>query len=139
VESIVDELQRAVDELLGRASGPMHLRLIMQPIVASILATRAGLRDARTGGSPFFWTFLTVPGERKRLLGSAWKDIGKVFVVAILLDTVYQIIVLHAFRPLQTLIVAVILAVLPYVLLRGPVTRIARGARRERAVAPKPD
>lgn len=128
MDTILGALDRAVDELLGRASGPMHLRLVMQPLMASILAVRAGLRDARAGEAPFLWTFVTSPADRKRLARSAWKDMGKIFVVAILLDTVYQVIALHQFRVLQTLLVAVILAVVPYVLIRGPVSRIVRGS-----------
>ena len=130
MENILDALDRAVGELLGRASGPMHLRLIMQPAMATFFAIRAGLRDARENQSPFLWTFLTAPSERRRLAISVWKDVGKIFVIALILDTVYQIIALHQFRILQTLLVAVILAVVPYVLIRGPVTRIARARKR---------
>jgi len=139
MESIMSALERAVDELLGRASGPMHFRLIMQPLMATILAVRAGLRDAREHQSPFLWTFLTTPGERKRLAASVWKDVGKIFVVAVLLDTAYQIIALHHFRVVQTLLVAVTLALLPYLIIRGPVTRIARAARREKDASAKPN
>jgi len=128
MDAILDALKRAVDELLGRASGPMHLRLIMQPLMATIFAVRAGLRDARQGQSPFLLTYIQDPSERRRLMQSAWKDIGKVFVIAIILDIVYQIIALHSFRPLQTVIVAIVLAILPYVLVRGPVSRLAKGA-----------
>jgi len=131
----MDALSRAVDELMGRASGPMHLRLILQPSMATFLAIRAGIRDARKGQSPFLWTFLTVPGERKPLAKTVWKDIGKIFVIALLLDTIYQVIALHQFRILQTLLVAIVLAIVPYVLLRGPVSRIARASKREKQVA----
>jgi hypothetical protein len=132
---VMDALSRAVDELMGRASGPMHLRLILQPCMATFLAIRAGIRDARQGQSPFLWTFLTVPGERKQLAKTVWKDIGKIFVIALLLDTIYQVIALHQFRILQTVLVAIVLAILPYVLLRGPVSRIARASKREKQVA----
>ena len=130
MENILNALNRAVDELLGRASGPMHLRLIMQPAMATFFAIRAGLRDARENQTPFLWTFLTAPSERRRLAISVWKDVGKIFVIALILDTLYQIIALHQFRIVQTLLVAVILAVVPYVLIRGPVTRIARARKR---------
>jgi hypothetical protein len=136
----MDALSRAVEELLGRASGPMHLRLILQPSMATFLAIRAGMRDARSGQSPLLWTFLTAPGERKQLAKTVWKDVGKIFVIALLLDTIYQIVALHQFRILQTLLVAVVLAILPYLLIRGPVTRIARASRRGKQVAPaKPE
>jgi len=72
---------------------------------------------------------VTNSDERHRLLQSAWKDVGKVFLLAAVLDVVYQLVALHAIRPLQTLIVALVLALVPYVLLRGPVTRLARRGR----------
>ena len=58
---------------------------------------------------------------------------GKVFVLAVLLDTGYQIFVL-AFYSGQAIIVAVACAIVPYVLVRGPVTRLAglfNGQKRE--------
>ena len=138
MDTLVDTLKRAIDELLGRASGPMHLRLIMQPLMATFFAIRAGLRDAREGEPPFLWAYIKRPDARGRLIRSAWKDIGKVFVIAILLDTVYQLIALHQFRIVQTLLVAFVLAILPYVLVRGPVSRIARGSTEKRAVPAEP-
>ena len=43
-----------------------------------------------------------------------------------LLDVVYQIIELHFVYAGETIIVAIILAILPYLILRGLVTRLAR-------------
>jgi hypothetical protein len=47
------------------------------------------------------------------------------------MDTVYQLIVLKAFYPAEAVIVALALAFVPYLLLRGPVARIARLWRRK--------
>jgi hypothetical protein len=118
--------ERGVEQLLGRAGGPLHFRLVIQPIVASVIAIRAGLKDAREGKPAFFWTLLTNSAERQILLRSGWKDIGKIFVVAFVLDTGYQVFVLRTFYLVQAFIVAVVLAIVPYVLFRGPVTRLAR-------------
>ncbi len=137
MDALLDSFKRAIDDLLGRASGPMHFRLIMQPLMATFFAVRAGLRDAREGQSPFLLTYIQDPNARRRLTKSAWKDVGKVFVIAILLDIVYQIIALRAFHPLQTAIVAFVLAILPYVLVRGPVSRVARASRHKRAAPAK--
>ena len=128
-------LQQTVSELLGRASGPLHFRLFIQPIVATVLAVKAGLKDARTGQPAFLWEVVTNPTERARLFRSGWKDVGKVFVLAAVLDVVYQLIALRGIRPLQTLIVATVLAIVPYVLIRGPVTRLTRG-RQGKTAAP---
>jgi hypothetical protein len=126
METLLDALLLAVDQLLGRASGPLHFRLVMMPSVVTALAIRAGLRDARDGNPAFLWALLANPTERPRVVRSALKDIGRVFVVAIVLDTTYQLAILHWFYPIQLLIVAVACAVVPYVVVRGPVTRLTR-------------
>lgn len=37
-------LSRAVDHMIGRITGPLRFRLILQPGLATFLAVRAGLR-----------------------------------------------------------------------------------------------
>lgn len=123
---IANELKEAAEQLMGRASGPMHFRLLFQPFMAGILAVRAGLKDAREGRPAFLWELITNAGQRKQLLASGWKDTAKIFTVAVVLDIVYGLVALGGFFPFQTLLVAVLLALVPYFLLRGPVTRIAR-------------
>lgn len=137
METILNLLERTVQELLGRTSGPLHLRLVMQPMVAGFLAIRAGLKDAREGHPAFFWTVLTNPEERRLLLQSGWKDISKIFIVALVLDTIYQFIELRTFRVLQALIVATTLAIVPYVLVRGPVTRLRGRFYKKQAGLPR--
>ena len=129
MQSVSEILSRAVAELLGRSSGPLHLRLVIQPIVASILAVRAGLRDAREGRPAFLWTVLTDASSRAQFLHSGWKDISKIFLIAMALDAVYQAIVFHRFYVIQALIVAISVAAIPYALIRGPVNRIVGGSR----------
>jgi hypothetical protein len=67
------------------------------------------------------------------LLRSGWKSVAKVFTMAVVLDVVYQLIVARWVYPLESVIVAFVLACVPYLLLRGPVNRIASGWRRKRA------
>jgi hypothetical protein len=50
--------------------------------------------------------------------------------MAVLLDSIYQVIVFRWIYPGQVLVVAVACAVVPYVLVRGPITRLARMAYR---------
>jgi hypothetical protein len=122
----VEELiARFAGDLIGRVGGPMSVRFILQPAIATFLAVRAGLKDAREGRPAYFWTILSNPAHRRDLLRNGWKDVAKVFVMAVVLDTVYQIIQLRWIHPLQALTVAVTLALLPYLLFRGPVRRIA--------------
>jgi hypothetical protein len=130
MDGILTLVSRAVGQLLGRESGPLHFRLVVMPTVVTILGIRAGLKDAREGQPPFLWTMVTDPGERRRLVRSEFKDTGRIFVVALVLDTTYQLVFLRWFYPVQLLIVAVACAVVPYALVRGPVTRLARALSR---------
>ena len=112
--------------LIGRFEGPLAFRFIFQPLVAATLA----LRDAREGRPPYFlWAAITDPVRRRELMRLAWQDIGKVFVLAFLLDVVYELIVYRWIYPGQAVIVALILAVIPYLLVLGLVARILRRVR----------
>ena len=115
-----------VDGLLTRLDGPMSLRFLMQPLMALFFAFRDGRKDALVGQTPFFWGLFTDPEHRGDMLRSGWKSIGKVFVIAIALDLIFQYIVFHEFRPVGALLTGVILALVPYVILRGPVNRISQ-------------
>jgi hypothetical protein len=116
---------RAWEQLIGRVDGPMFFRFILQPTVAIGLAVRAGLADARANRAPYLWTVATDRAARGRLVREGFADVGRVFVFAILLDFIYQMIVFGWLYPVQSLIVAVALAIVPYVVVRGPVNRLA--------------
>jgi hypothetical protein len=133
VDTIPEILNRGVEQLLGRSIGPLQFRLIVMPTVVTILAIRAGLRDAREGQSSFLWGMITEPAQRRSRLAAARKDITRIFIVALVLDTAYQLIVLRAFFVVQALIVAVACAIVPYILFRGSTTVLARGLSGKRA------
>jgi hypothetical protein len=112
-------------DLAGRPAGPFGVRFILQPLVAAVLGVRDGLRDARSGRPAFFWTLLTRGGRRRELLAETWTATGKVFVMAFSVDVLYQVVALDGFHPLDALAVAAALAFAPYLLIRGPVNRLA--------------
>lgn len=120
------ELPNYWDELIARAHGPMKLRLVCQPVMAALFAIRAGLRDAREGLPLYFWAFVRPDAERRRLAAEAWKDVGRIFLLAIAIDLTYQATVLHAFRPGEAVFLGIVLAIVPYLILRGVVNRILR-------------
>ena len=121
-----DLLTRIFENLIGRVSGPMKFRLILQPLMATIFAIRSGLKDAKGGRPAYFWALFTDPAHRQDLLRDGWKSVGRVFILAIIIDVVYQFIVFRWVYPVEALLVAAILAFIPYLLIRGPVNRIAR-------------
>jgi len=119
-------IARGWEELLGRDDGPLAFRLLLQPLVSAFLAIRSGLRDAREGQPPFLWATLFHRGKRGALLRHGWRDVATLFFVAVVLDVIYQGLCFGSVRPLQVVIVAVVLAFVPYFVIRGLTNRIAR-------------
>ena len=117
---------RIVENLFARLDGPLHFRLIVQPLMATIFAIIDGVKDAKTGKPAYFWALLVTPHYREELLKEGWKSVGKIFILAVILDIVYQLKVHSTVYPGEMLIVAFILAIVPYVVLRGPINRIVR-------------
>jgi hypothetical protein len=94
--------------------------------MGALLAIRAGLKDAREGRPPYFWTILTDSVQRRDLLHEGWKTTARVFFLAVIMDVIFQWIVQRWIYPGEVVAVAIVLAIFPYLLLRGPVNRIAR-------------
>ena len=117
-------IQRAIDDLIGRTDGIMNLRLLLQPCIAIIFAIRSGLKDAKLGASALVLNYAKNTENRKLLLRQVWSDIGKVFIMALVLDIVYQLIALKKLYPVEALIAAFLLAVVPYIICRALTTRI---------------
>ena len=121
-----DIWMRVFDNLVDRVSGPMKFRVFVQPLVAMALAVSAGLQDARSGKPPYFWALFSEAQHRTEMLRDGWKSVGKVFVLALILDVVYQIVVQRLVYPGEAIVVAFLLAIFPYLILRGLVTRLTR-------------
>lgn len=130
-----DTVVRFLQDVFPRIDGPLRFRIILQPTIAIIFAIRDGLKDARVGKPAYFRALFTRPDLREELLRSGWKSISKVFFIALCLEFVYQIIVLRWFYPMDALVVAAVLALLPYVVIRGCVNRISKKLS-NREVAP---
>ena len=94
--------------------------------MASIFAILSQFKDAKAGKPPYFWSLITDPARRADMIKDGWKSVGKVFIIALVLDAVYQIVVLRFLYPGEALIVAFVLAIVPYLILRGLVTRVVR-------------
>jgi hypothetical protein len=121
-----DVTARIWHNLIGRVTGPMSFRLVLQPGMAAFLAIKAGLADARAGRPLYAWTIFHDPPRRVEFLKKGWKDVAKVFVLALVLDVIYQVIEIRWVYPVEALLVAFLLACVPYLLLRGLVNRLFR-------------
>ena len=116
---------RVWHDLLERPSHLFRFRFILQPVMAGIAALHDGIADARRGRTPYFWALVT---RSSRLLGRLEEGVistDRVLLLGLVMDTIYQLIVLKTFYPAEAAIVAIVLAFVPYLLLRGPITRFA--------------
>ena len=129
----VATFQRLWYNLIERPMEPMKFRFILQPLMAAITAIHDGLKDARTGRSPFLVTVLRNPQKRIERLGEGLNATARIILLGLVMDTIYQIIVLERFYPNEALIIALLLAFLPYLIIRGLVVRVAPPRIRRRA------
>lgn len=114
------------NELFSRSSGPFAARFFIQPATASLLAIRDGCRDAREGRTPYLWTIVHDGVHRWGRLKEGLHAVARVLLLGVILDGLYQYFVLKAFRPLEMVNIVLLLAFVPYLIVRGPAARIAR-------------
>jgi len=119
MDSSLDIIQR----LTLRLTGPMHLRFILQPVMAIILGVRDGVRDAKAGNPAFLWD-LTQSSGRKRHVKDAFERLLIPFIVAIVLDGIVQYLLFHKVRILGAVVLGVTIMGVPYSLARGLTNRI---------------
>jgi hypothetical protein len=114
-------------DLIERPDGPMRFRFVLQPLMATIVAIRDGLEDARSGRSPYVAAVLGNPSERAGLLREGLNATARIIALGLAMDVIYQAIVFKTFYPDQALVVALALAFVPYLIIRGVTVRVSRG------------
>ena len=119
-----------LEDLVSRLTGPMHFRLILQPLVAIALGIRDGLKDARAGRPPFVTDLIVRPEGRKRQLKQSLQAISKPLIIAIILDAVAQYLMFGTIYPGAAVFVGVVVMAVPYSLARGLTNRIVSGRTR---------
>jgi hypothetical protein len=124
-----ETLDRVWANLAARPGGPMTFRFILQPAMAAIAALRDGVKDARIGRRPYLWAILTGVREPEGRSGRLWEGVistARILILGVVMDVIYQSIVMKTFYPAESAIIAILLAFIPYLLLRGPFERLAR-------------
>jgi hypothetical protein len=120
----IQALERIWRNLLDRPTARMSFRFVLQPSMAAITAVYDGFQDARRNRAPFFRTILWYPKKRVGRLREGLNAIARLVLLCVAIDTVYQILELRTFHPNEALIVALLLALTPYIVIRGLATRI---------------
>lgn len=118
-----DERARLWQNLFERQDGPKTFRFFLQPTMGAIAAWRDGLADARAGRSPFLWGTVADPTVRLARMDEALVATARIILLGLVMDIIYQVMVFRAFFPVEAVLFALALAFVPYVLLRGPITR----------------
>ena len=121
-----ESLDRLWKDILARPGGPMTFRFILQPAMAAIAAFRDGVEDARIGRAPYILSMLRGVEPRGARLWESVVATARILVLGVVMDSIYQGLVLRTFYPAQAAVIAVLLALVPYLLLRGPFERVAR-------------
>ncbi len=123
-----ENLDRMWGDILARPGGPMTFRFVLQPDMAVIAALRDGVRDARLGRRPYVWALVRGVRSAEGRGGRLWEGVtstARILILGVVMDTVYQWLVFKTFYPVQAAVIAILLAFVPYLLLRGPIQRIA--------------
>jgi hypothetical protein len=116
--------KRLWHDIFDRPGGPMSFRFVLQPAMAVIAALHDGLRDARLGRAPYLTRLLSGYDDRASVLGEAMVSTGRIILLGLVMDGVYQFIVLKTFYPGEMVVIALALALVPYLLLRGFFSRL---------------
>jgi hypothetical protein len=114
-------------DLTGRGmfGGKFQIRLIAQPVIALLLGTRFGIRDAKQGKEdPFFMSLVRGKHDRWPILKQGLRDAIVPLCVAFILDSILQRMILGHIRLLGAVVVGALLVFLPFMIGRGLSHRI---------------
>lgn len=111
--------------------GPGKFRFFIQPLIAILLGLRDGKMDFSTGGPPYFIHLFLEPHNSTMLMRNGAAHIIKPFLLAWLMDTLFQIMILGRWNPFQAVVVGLLLVAFPYIISRGLYNRLLRRIRAE--------
>jgi hypothetical protein len=121
-----DELHRLWRNIVARPGGPMTFRFVLQPAMATVAALRDGIKDARLDRTPYLSAVLLGSEGKGARLWEGVVSTGRILILGMVMDVAYQLAFLDSFSPGESAIIAILLAFLPYAMLRGPMSRAAK-------------
>jgi hypothetical protein len=114
-----------LSDIPKRITGPGRFRLILQPLIATLLGIRSGLADARAGRPPYIYGIFSNPELRRELLSSGLATVINLLLMGVLLDAICQWLILGVSYPGAALVVGPALIVTPYSVARALANRLA--------------
>jgi hypothetical protein len=113
------------EDIPKRLTGPGKFRFILQPLIAILLGIRSGLSDARAGRPPYLYGIFFHGHLRRELMVSGFETVVNVVLMGILMDSIFQWLILGASYPGAALLVGPVLILLPYATARALANRTA--------------
>ena len=118
-----------IEDIPKRLAGPGRFRFVMQPLIAIILGVLNGLADARAGKPPYLYGLLFHRNLRSDLVKTGFSTLANLLLMGVLLDVVFQRIILGVAHPVPALIIGPVLIVTPYTIARALSNRLAPQAK----------
>jgi hypothetical protein len=115
-----------LEDIPKRLTGPGRFRFILQPLIATILGIRNGRADARAGRMPYLKGLLTDRVHRGELAREGFGTIVNLLLMGVLLDSVFQWLILGQSYPGAALVVGPVLITTPYAIARALANRATR-------------
>ena len=125
---------RFFEDVVARLHGPGRLRFILQPLVAIVLGSRDGIKDARAGRPPFLRNLLFQPTDRPGLMRSALASVRDLLAIAILLDVISQLLIFRMVHPGAALVIGPVLIAFPYASARALANRTEKWRARRASI-----
>jgi hypothetical protein len=115
-----------LEDLPKRLTGPGRFRFVLQPLVAILLGIRSGVADRRAGRPPYLLGLATDRQRRGELAQDGLATVANLLLMGVLLDAVFQWVILGVSHPGAALVVGPILIATPYAVARALANRAAR-------------
>ncbi len=115
-----------LEDIPKRLAGPGRLRFLFQPAMAILLGIRGGREDARLGHPPFLAVLAGRGGFRAGAMSSALENLSVLLLMGILLDSVFQWVLLGVSHPGPALVVGPVLITIPYAIARTLAGAVSR-------------
>jgi hypothetical protein len=115
-----------LDDIPKRLTGPGRFRFVLQPLMAIVLGVVGGRADARAGRPPYLYALILRRDHRRELMKSGFETVVNLLLMGILLDAVFQWVILGSSHPGAALVVGPVLIVFPYAAARALANRLSR-------------
>ena len=121
-----------MDYLIELISGPGTFRFVLQPLISILLGVRDGRNDAKSSTPPISHMMILQSDKRSEDMKGRLHVLVLPLIFAVVLDSIFQILIFGIWRLQWALVVGVCLVGIPYILTREITNRTisSRGSKK---------